>query len=145
MSPQAPTPKGDRIVEAASVCLYNPSQRQVLIGCRLREPLKNWWAFPGGRVHEHESAQDAARRELREETGIEIPTLVPFWKRVVFATGVGCTYRIENFGFTVLTSEEPVTTPEFRAVWTDLEAALEVRPMTPGTLQLLRELSDWHR
>ncbi len=35
------------------------------------------WEIPGGKVHEDESLDDAARRELREETGYECDSLTP--------------------------------------------------------------------
>ena len=44
----------------------------ILLIERGREPYANHWAFPGGFVEEGESCEEAALRELHEETGLQI-------------------------------------------------------------------------
>ncbi len=44
----------------------------ILLIQRKYDPFKNSWAIPGGFVLEEESLEQAVRRELEEETGIEV-------------------------------------------------------------------------
>ena len=49
---------------------FDGAQLQVLLIERGIEPFKGKWALPGGFVKIDESADDCARRELQEETGV---------------------------------------------------------------------------
>jgi 8-oxo-dGTP diphosphatase len=43
---------------------------------RGQEPFKDMWAIPGGFKRPDETLDDAARRELSEETGVDVPSLL---------------------------------------------------------------------
>ena len=45
---------------------------RILMAQRGKEPLKGWLSLPGGALETGESLADGVRREVREETGLEI-------------------------------------------------------------------------
>jgi ADP-ribose pyrophosphatase YjhB (NUDIX family) len=71
---------------------------QVLLGRRAFEPGLGRWDIPGGFLEEGEHPVAALRREIREETGLEIEPLKffgvwmqPYWHRnVLCLTWVAC-------------------------------------------------------
>lgn len=56
-------------MECASIAVFN-SDGHLLVGLR-KDTWK--WNLPGGRIEEGEKPEQAAVRELREETGIRVP------------------------------------------------------------------------
>lgn len=50
---------------------YDSKKLYVLLVRRGQEPFKDCWAFPGGFVNPDETAEEGARRELAEETGLK--------------------------------------------------------------------------
>ncbi|MGC9323683.1 MAG: NUDIX hydrolase [Desulfomonilia bacterium] len=55
------------------------SQGRVLLVKRGSEPNKGRWALPGGRIHLGETLQEAAQREVLEETGIVVKARDPVY------------------------------------------------------------------
>jgi 8-oxo-dGTP diphosphatase len=50
---------------------FDAGELKVLLIERGIEPFKGKWAIPGGFLHDDESTEDCAKRELFEETGLE--------------------------------------------------------------------------
>jgi len=48
------------------------SSYEILLIQRLNDPFKDYWALPGGFVDENEELETAAKRELFEETDIQL-------------------------------------------------------------------------
>ena len=57
---------------------------RALIVKRAHEPRKGEWSLPGGHVHLGETLVDAVRREIKEETGldVEVGEIVEIFDRV---------------------------------------------------------------
>lgn len=66
---------------SVDVVVFSGDGGRVLLILRKAEPYEGMWALPGGFVDPDETVEDAARRELREETsldGIELSQLAVF-------------------------------------------------------------------
>jgi len=70
----------------ASTALVLNEKTQLLLGKRVVAPAKGQWCLPGGFVELDENMEQAALRELEEETGL---IGKPLWF-------VGCTYQKSN-------------------------------------------------
>ena len=45
---------------------------KVLLIKRGKEPFLGKWALPGGRIEDEETAEQCAKREMKEETGLDV-------------------------------------------------------------------------
>lgn len=62
-----------KVAVDAVVFGYDPEEGiSVLLIRRKNHPYQKFWAIPGGLVSDDESLEDAVRRELAEETGIDV-------------------------------------------------------------------------
>ena len=65
-----------KIFVTVDVIVINKKTDEILLIKRLNEPFKDCWALPGGFVDENEDLEQAARRELFEETNIETEEMI---------------------------------------------------------------------
>ncbi len=75
MSERSPWPE---VRLAARAVLLAPTGRILLL--RHRGPRAPFWATPGGGLEAAESFEQAVQRELREETGLELPVGPWIWE-----------------------------------------------------------------
>ena len=116
-------------------------RRRLLLVQRGQGAGAGLWAVPGGRVRWGETWREAARREAREETGLEVEIGAVAW--VGEAVGPG---RPPDWHFTLVDFWAEVTGGELRAGddasdarWVPLDEVREY-PLVPSMFSLLEEL-----
>lgn len=126
--------------EVAAVGAIAIDAGRILLIRRGRPPSAGLWSLPGGRVEPGETDAEAVRREVAEETGLDVE-VGPLAGEVV-RPGVGdVVYLIRDYVVTVVggaTSAEPVAGDDADDVaWVPIERLGE-RDLTEGLLQALR-------
>ena len=76
--------------------IFNKQMNKVLIGRRaLTEPHSGFWEFPGGKMEEGETPQEALKRELKEELNVK-STIKEFFHEMIYTHSSG-TYKLLSF------------------------------------------------
>ena len=60
-------------VHVAAAIIYNNDK--IFVVQRTEGSMTGGWEFPGGKVEEGETAEQACRREIKEELGIDLQTM----------------------------------------------------------------------
>ena len=116
---------------AARVVLLDEAGRVLLV--RFEYGGRRWWVAPGGGLEEGETHEGAARREVEEETGLNLRELGPWvWSREHVFRFEGRFYRqVERYFVAAVTAFTPHPTV------TGLEESLVLRDLRWWTLEEL--------
>jgi 8-oxo-dGTP diphosphatase len=128
-----------RTIAAVSVALVRGET--VLLVKRALEPSRGLYAFPGGRVEAGETSEEAARRELLEETGMMTAALTPLREYLIDALvdGEEITYRLEVFTGKAAGGEPACASDAEEACFYTL-SEMENLPLTDSIMDICREL-----
>lgn len=126
-------------IPAVSVALMRGDR--ILLVRRGQAPSRGHYAFPGGRVEPGETEEQAARRELFEETGVDAASLTPLRAYMIDAERDGheITYRLQVFSGDDCGGEPRADSDADEAAFFTL-AEMEVLPVTPSVMEVSREL-----
>jgi 8-oxo-dGTP diphosphatase len=125
--------------------IIHDAERRLVVVRRGRQPNKGLWSIPGGRVEAGESDQDAVRREVREETGLQVDVIRSAGSVVLAAPAAADRYLVTDY----LAVVTPGTSTDLRAGddavdarWVSESAFLHME-VTPGLAGALRQWGVW--
>lgn len=133
MSPQQRAGKPNLVVCAGAVVLDDVGR--LLLIRRGRAPSAGLWSVPGGRVEPGESAAEAAAREVREETGLDVRV------GALLATVEIGDYLVHDFAAEVVGGELRAGDDATDVRWCTFDEAA-LLPLTPGLMDELLRMLD---
>lgn len=133
MNEHTPTGPDLALREGASMVVLHDNK--VLLVRRGRAPFAGSWSLPGGKIEGGESPRDAARRELKEETGIEAD-VEGVLDRVTVAAPGDKSYRLTVFYGRLTGGVLKAGGDALTAEWVHLDE-VDARPLTEGMEELI--------
>jgi 8-oxo-dGTP diphosphatase len=129
-----------RPVDVAVGVLIDAEGRFLLTSRPVGKVYAGYWEFPGGKLEAGESVEQALRRELHEELGIRIAGALP-WKTELMDYSHA---RVRLHFCKVFDWQGEFEMREGqRMAWQTLP--VEVQPVLPGTVPVLRWFADERR
>ena len=120
---------------------------KVLLVERGKEPLKGWWSLPGGVLETGETLVEGVKREIREETGLEIAPrqVVEIFERIMRDAEGRPEYHyvLVDYLCSVRRGKLCAADDCSRAEWVPRERLATVR-LTEGTLPVIEKAFRIH-
>ena len=121
---------------SAVACFIRNSKGELLLVRRAKEPAKGTLDLPGGFVDMYESAEDAAHREVKEETGLDVTNITYFGNQTwPYPSGLMVGFIADYAGGEIKLQEEELSSGDFYT--------RDNLPELPRKLSLARKMIDW--
>ena len=121
---------------SAVACFIRNSKGELLLVRRAKEPAKGTLDLPGGFVDMYESAEAAAHREVKEETGLDVTNITYFGNQAwPYPSGLMVGFIADYAGGEIKLQEEELSSGDFYT--------RDNLPELPRKLSLARKMIDW--
>lgn len=127
-------------LEVAAAVILRPDGAFLLAQRPPGKVYAGWWEFPGGKIHEGESAEAALARELHEELGVDVRRAYPWITRLYAYEHA--TVRL-NFFRVMDWTGDPHPRENQAIVWQRIDAPM-AEPMLPANAPVLASLALPH-